>query len=70
MSVGGGGVNFTFTTWELQLMCLAWKIPKTNGREVNKKGAFLKISFTSVLKKLELWHRCKSLLASAKGLSV
>jgi hypothetical protein len=34
-------------------MCLAWKIPITNGREVNKKGAFLKISFTSVLK-LEL----------------
>jgi hypothetical protein len=50
-------------------MCLAWKIPITNGREVNKKGAFLKISFTSVLK-LELWHLCKSLLPSAKGLSI
>ena len=33
-------------------MCLAWKIPITNGREVNKNGAFLKISFTSVLKNL------------------
>ena len=31
-------------------MRLAWKIPINNGREVNKKGAFLKISFTSVLK--------------------
>ena len=32
-----------FIAWELPLMCLAWKIPITNGREVNKKGAPLKI---------------------------
>ena len=31
-------------------MCLAWKILITEGREVNKKGACLKISFTSALK--------------------
>ena len=50
-------------------MCLAWKIQITNGREINKTGAFLKISFTSVLK-LELWHLYKSLLPSANGLSI
>ena len=48
---------------------LAWKILITDGREVNKKGACLKISFTSVLK-IELWHLYKSLLPSAKGLSI
>ena len=41
----------------------------TDGREVNEKGACLKISFTSVLK-LELWHLCKSLLPFVKGLSI
>ena len=50
-------------------MCLAWKISITGSHEVNRKGAFLKISFTSVLKS-ELWHRCKSLLPSVKGLSI
>ena len=42
--------NLYFIPWELLLMCLAWKILITNGREVNKKGACLRISFTSVLK--------------------
>ena len=41
----------------------------TDGREVNKKGAYLKISFTFVLK-LELWHLCESLLPFAKVLSI
>ena len=45
-----GEETFTFIAWEPPLMCLAWKIPITNGREVNKKGEFLKISFTSILK--------------------
>ena len=40
-----------------------------DSREVNEKGACLKISFTYVLK-LELSHLCKSLLPSAKGLSI
>ena len=48
--VGGGGVNLYFYRLEPPLACLAWKILITDGREVNKKGAFLKISFTSVLK--------------------
>ena len=71
MFVGGRGSKPLISiAWEPPLMCLAWKIPITNGREVNKKGAFLKISFTYVLKKLELWHLFKSLLPSAKGLSI
>ena len=60
---------FTFIAWEPPLACLAWKILITDGREVNEKGACLKISFTSVFK-LELLHLCKSLLTSAKGLSI
>ena len=42
--------NLYFIAWEPPLMCLAWKILITDGREVNEKGACLKISFTSVLK--------------------
>ena len=42
--------KFYFIAWEPLLMCLAWKILITDGRKVNKKGACLKISFTSVLK--------------------
>ena len=64
-----GVKTFTFTAWEPPLACLAWKMLITDGREVNEKGACLKISFISVLK-IELWHLCKSLLPSAKGLSI
>ena len=45
-----GVITFTFIAWELPLACLAWKILITDGREVNEKGACLKISFMSVLK--------------------
>ena len=39
-----------FIAWEPPLACLAWEILITDGREVNEKGACLKISFISVLK--------------------
>ena len=45
-----GVKTFTFIAWEPPLACLAWKMLITDGREVNEKGACLKISFTSVLK--------------------
>ena len=45
-----GVKTFTFIAWEPPLACLAWKMLITDGREVNKKGACLKISFISVLK--------------------
>ena len=64
-----GVKTFMFIAWEPPLACLAWKMLITDGREVNKKGACLKISFIFVLE-LELWHLCKSLLPSAKGLSI
>ena len=64
-----GVKTFTFIAWEPPLACLAWKILITDGREVNEKGACPKISFTYFLK-IELWHLCKSLLPSAKGLSI
>ena len=35
--------KLSFIAWEPLLMCLAWKILITDGLEVNKKGAFLKI---------------------------
>ena len=49
MFVGGGGVNFTFIAWEPPLMCLAWKILKTLGRNVDRKGIPPKIIFISDL---------------------
>ena len=61
--------NLYFIAWEPPLMCLAWKILITDGREVNEKGACLKLSFTSIIKH-ELWHLCKSLVSSVKGLSI
>ena len=66
---GGGGVTFTFIAWEPPLACLEWKMLITDDREVNEKGSCLKISFIFVLK-IELWHLCKSLLPSPKGLSI
>ena len=39
-----------FIAWEPPLASLAWEILITGGREVNEKGACLKISFISVLK--------------------
>ena len=64
-----GVKTFTFIAWEPPLACLAWKILITDGREVNMKGASLKITFISVLN-LEISHLCRSLLPSTKGLSI
>ena len=64
-----GVKTFIFIACEPPLACLAWEILITDGREVNEKGACLKISFIFILK-LELWHLCKSLLPSVKGLSI
>ena len=64
-----GVKTFTFIAWEPPLACLTWEILIIDGREVNEKGACLKISFISILK-IELSHLCKSLLPFAKGLSI
>ena len=66
---GGGGVNLYFYHLGTATSMLNMEELITDGREVKKKGACLKISFTSVLK-IELWHLCKSLLPFVKGLSI
>ena len=63
------GSKLYFTAWKPPLMCLAWKILKTLGRDVDRKGIPPKILFISDLS-FELWHLCKSMLPSAKGLSI
>jgi len=50
-------------------MYLAWKISRSLGYYVDNESMPLKILFFSV-SKLELWHLCKSLLPSAKGLPI
>ena len=55
--------------WEPPIMCVAWKISRTLGCYVDNESMPLKILFISV-SKLELWHLCKSLLPSAKCLSI
>ena len=50
-------------------MCVAWKISRSLGCYVDNESIPLKILFISV-SKLELWHLYKSLLPSAKGLSI
>ena len=55
--------------WELPIMCVAWKISRSLGCYVDTESMPLQILFISVAK-LELWHLCKSLLPSMKGLSI
>ena len=50
-------------------MCVAWKISRSLGCYVDNESMPLKILSISIAK-LELWHLCKSLLPSAKGLSI
>jgi hypothetical protein len=50
-------------------MCLAWKILKTLDHDVDRKGIPPKILFIFD-SSFELWHLCKSMLPSAKGLSI
>jgi len=63
------GSKLYFSAWEPPLMCLAWKILKTLGRDIDRKGIPPKILFISDLS-FELCHLCKSMLPSAKGLSI
>ena len=49
-------------------MYLVWKILGTLGRYVDNESIPLKIIFISIFC-FKLWHLCKSLLPSAKGLS-
>ena len=64
-----GGYKLYHSAWEPPIMCVAWKISRSLGCYVDHESMPLKILFISV-SKLELWHLCKSLLPSAKGLSI
>ena len=64
-----GEYKLYHSVWEPPIMCVAWKISRSLGCYVDNESMPLKILFISVLK-LELWHLCKSLLPSAKGLSI
>jgi hypothetical protein len=63
------GSKLYVSAWEPLIMCLAWKILKVLGRDVDRKGIPLKNVFISKLSS-ELWHLCKSMLPAAKGLSI
>ena len=63
------GGKLYHTAWEPPLICLAWKILKTLGRNVDRKGIPPKIIFITDLS-FELWHLYKSLLPSVNGISI
>ena len=69
MFVGGGEYKIYHSAWEPPIMCVAWKISRSLGCYVDNESMPPKILFISV-SKLELWHLYKSLLPSAKGLSI
>ena len=50
-------------------MCVAWKISPSLGCYVDNESMPLKMLFNLYFK-IELWHLYKSLLPSAKGLSI
>ena len=64
-----GEYKLYHSVWELPIMYVAWKIPRSLSCYVDNESVPLKILFISI-SKLELWHLCKSLLPSAKGLSI
>ena len=69
MLVGGGGYKLYHSVWELPIMCIAWKILRSLSCYVDSESIPLKMLSTSI-SKLELWHLCKSLLPSTKGLRI
>jgi hypothetical protein len=69
MFVGGGEYKLYHSVWEPPIICVAWKISRSLGCYVDNESMPLKILFISI-SKLELWHLYKSLLFSAKGLSI
>ena len=64
-----GEYKLYHSVWEPPIMCVAWKISRSLGCYVDNESMPLKILFISI-SKIELWHLYKSLLPSAKGLSI
>ena len=68
-SLVAGEYELYHSVWEAPIMYVAWKISRSLGCYVDNESMPPKILFISI-SKLELWHLCKSLLPSAKGLSI
>ena len=64
-----GEYKLYHSVWEPPIMCLAWKISPSLSCYVDNESMPLKILFNLYFK-TELWHLYKSLLPSAKGLSI
>ena len=69
MLVEEGGYKLYHSVWELPIICLAWKISSSHSCCIDNKSMPLKMLFNLYFK-TELWHLYKSLLPSAKGLSI
>ena len=70
MLVGGwGSINLYHSVWELPIMHVVWKIQPSHSCCVDSESMPLKMLFNLYFK-IELWHLYKSLLPSAKGLSI
>ena len=64
-----GEYKLYHSVWELPIMYVGWKTPRSLGCYVDNESTPLKILFLSI-SKLQLWHLYKSLLPSMKGLSI
>ena len=70
MLVGGwGSINLYHSVWELPIMHIVWKIQPSHSCCVDSESMLLKMLYNLYFK-IELWHLYKSLLPSAKGLSI
>ena len=64
-----GSINFYHSVWELPIMHVVWKIHPSHSCCIDSESMPLKMLFNLYFK-IELWHLYKSLLPSAKGLSI
>ena len=64
-----GEYKLYHSVWEPPIMCVAWKISPSLGCYVDNESIPLK-NIIHLYSKTELWHLYKSLLPSAKGLSI
>ena len=66
---GWGSINLYHSVWELPILHVVWKIQPSHSCCVDSKSMPLKM-LLNLYFKIELWHLYKSLLPSAKGLSI
>ena len=64
-----GEYKLYHSVWEPPIMCVAWKISRSHSCYVDKDSITAQ-NIIDLYFKTELWHLYKSLLPSAKGLSI